>query len=151
MMSWAPSDRHVEHGRAIDRHADAPELVRDETRAQIGSLASLIRMPLEELAEAARGRAILPMRRPEALNPSAFLIDENRRVGIADRVAQLPGQRRDLRRVVDIAREQDEPERPNVTEERALVGRQFGSLATIDRGTCRHCDLNGSERAFKAR
>jgi hypothetical protein len=57
-------------------------------------------------------------RRPDALDAPAFLVDQNRRIGIADAVAQGRHQIGDLAGFADIASEQDEAPRTLVREER---------------------------------
>ena len=59
------------------------------------------------------------MRRLQPRDPAAFLIDQHRRVGAADAVAQLRDQRAHLIGRLAIAREQDEAERIGVAEEAA--------------------------------
>jgi hypothetical protein len=46
------------------------------------------------------------VRRPKALDASALLIDENRRLGPADRLAKLRREFSELRRIVDVALEE---------------------------------------------
>ena len=61
------------------------------------------------------------MRRPHALHPPAFLIDEHRRVGAADDGAEVVGERAQLRPIDDIALEEDQSPRLRVAEKRAVV------------------------------
>ena len=60
------------------------------------------------------------MRRPHALHPPAFLVDEHGRVGAADNGAKVVGERAQLRPIDDIALEEDQSPRLRVAEERAL-------------------------------
>ena len=52
------------------------------------------------------------MRRPEALDPAALLVDQDRRVGVADTSPQFLNQPSDLRRRFNVPLEQDESPRP---------------------------------------
>ena len=56
------------------------------------------------------------MGRTQALDPAAFLVDQHRRIGPADRLAQLAHQRPNLVRRFDIARKQDEAQRVEAGE-----------------------------------
>src|SRR5260370_20312326 len=98
------------------RHAQLSEIIGYESRADICRLASVIGAPFEQFAEPARGRPGAPMRRLEASNASTFLVDENGRSALADRVAQGIAKDADLGWCVAIAAEQDEPERLRIPE-----------------------------------
>ena len=112
--------RHVEDGRAIDVDSHRGEIMRHEPRAEArhGGARSI------EAAETGAGRIRRPVRRSHALHPSAFLVDQNRRIGPARRSAQRIGQRPHLVRRADIALEQDEAPGLRVAKERGLLVRE---------------------------
>ena len=67
------------------------------------------------------------MRRPQPLHPATFLIDQDGRVGAVHGDAQLRSQSSDLRRVLDVALEQDETPRLFRAQECALPIGQDGA------------------------
>ena len=107
----------VENRRAIDADPDFDEIGGDEPRRQPGGAFGRARG-----GEARRGGIGRPMRRPHALHPPAFLVDEHGRVGAADNGAEIVDERAQLRPIDDVALEQDQSPRPRVAEERALFG-----------------------------
>jgi hypothetical protein len=86
------------------------------------------------------------MRRLEALNAAAFLVDEDGRALVTGTSAKLAAESAQLRRLRGIAVKQDEAERTNGAKEVALFGSQLRSLAAINHGTRRHCGLNQLKR-----
>ena len=74
------------------------------------------------------------MRRAQARDAPAFLVDQHRRVGARHRRAQILDQPARALGRVDVAREQDEAQRIGVTKERALVGAEIGAGAAEDDG-----------------
>ena len=74
------------------------------------------------------------MRRPQALYPPAFLVDQDGRVVPAHAVAKGGDQIANLPRLPAIAAEQDKAERICVRKERAFVRVERLSRATEDRG-----------------
>src|SRR3546814_14236368 len=64
-----------------------------------------------KLAESACRRRLPPVRRSEPGNPAAFLIDKHGCIVPTDRQAQRLHERLDLRRIMNIAREKNEPDR----------------------------------------
>ena len=70
------------------------------------------RIDVVERAEHRAGRIDRPVRRAEALHPAALLVDQDRRVRLAERLAQFANKLSDLRRRFDIPLEQDEAPRP---------------------------------------
>ena len=75
------------------------------------------------------------MRRPQALDAAAFLIDKNRHVGLANGFAQCVGQGTDLITIFDVARKQDKPERIGFTQEALFPIAEFRSRDTKNAGT----------------
>src|SRR3546814_10024532 len=88
-----------------------------------------------KLAESACRRRLPPVRRSEPGNPAAFLIDKHGCIVPTDRQAQRLYERLDLRRIMNIAREKNEPDRVRIAEERLFVGAQFQSAAADRKST----------------
>ncbi len=74
------------------------------------------------------------MRRLEACDAAAFLVDQHRRIRPPDRVAQGDDEAAQLVRIVAIALKQDEAEWIGVTEEVALDLRERRAGAAEDDG-----------------
>ncbi len=128
--------RNVEHRRAIDVDADILEVVRHQPGAEPGERG---RRPVEARVGPAR-RVGRPVRRAHPLHPAALLVDQDRRVGPADRVAERGGQRAHLVGRADVALEQDEAPGPHVPEEGGLLRREGPAGAAEDQGTGGHRD-----------
>jgi hypothetical protein len=75
------------------------------------------------------------MRRTQARDAAAFLVDQNRCVGARHRRTKVLDQPARALGRVDVAREQDEAQRIGVTKERTLVGREVGAGAAEDDGS----------------
>jgi hypothetical protein len=140
--------RHVEHRRAIDVDGERRQLVRDETRVEPAGGDRRLGIALVEVAEHGGGRRMAPMRRPQARDASALLVDEHRCVRYARGFAQIGDQRLHLRRRFAIAPEQDEPGRPHLAEKRALFTKQRRPRAAEDGGGERARALLGSGHAI---
>jgi hypothetical protein len=67
------------------------------------------------------------MRRAEALHPATLLIDQDRRIALAEFPAQFANKPSDLRRRLDIPFEQDEAPGPLRADELTLGGAQLRS------------------------
>src|SRR5581483_4149269 len=117
----------------------------DQTRIEIAGFPRLLRILRVELAEAPRRGPRLPMRQLQARDPPALLVDEHRRVRVADALAQGAGQRADLIGIGDVARKQDETPRLDGAEESALVLAERGSGAAIDRARAHQSSFNARE------
>src|SRR5437868_8484629 len=102
--------------------------MRNQPGAQIRGFPAFFGIAFEQFAKASRCGAIAPVRRTEALHSPAFLVDENRRAGIADAVSQFGTKRRHLVRILAIPCKQDESKRLHVPEERSLLVFEFGSF-----------------------
>ncbi len=89
-------------------------------------------MVVGERADARRARVGLPMGRPHALHAPALLIDEHRRIRAADDLAKRGSQRMQLRRILDVALEEDQPPGLALPNEGALVGTKNGPGAAAD-------------------
>src|SRR5690606_26037090 len=83
-------------------------------------------------------RIFRPVGRSHALDPAAFLIDEDRRVRPPDGFPQSAAERRHLRRALDIALEENEAPRPRLLEEGGLVGGQLVAGAAGNKGAGGH-------------
>ena len=81
-------DRHVEHRQAIDVDAEAQEVEGVQPRHQPGGAQAGLAVGAVERAERGARRVVRRDRRTQALHPAAFLVDEDRRVGTPDAVAQ---------------------------------------------------------------
>src|SRR6478735_2865731 len=78
-----------------------------QPRHQPGGALALFLVLAIEIAELLPGRIMLQDRRTDALHAATFLIDQDRRVP-ADAIAHLGNQIADLRRLRNIASEEDE-------------------------------------------
>ena len=74
------------------------------------------------------------MRRPEPLHAAAFLIDQHRRIGPADRLAKARDQPANLLGRLDIALEDDEPPGRRVTQEGSFRRRNVDAGETRNEG-----------------
>ena len=81
-----PGNRQVEHRKAIDGDAELGEIVGDQPGAEPGRL---LRGWVRQRSDAGGRRIKPPFGRPQPRNPSALLVDQNRRVGTPDAAAQL--------------------------------------------------------------
>src|SRR3546814_19485980 len=70
-----------------------------------------LRSTFGQASEAPGRRVIRPMRRPQALDPAALLIDEDRRIGPPANLLEVPEQTAHLVRCLAVASEQNEPAR----------------------------------------
>ncbi len=106
----------VENRQAIDVYPQYAQILGDQPRGKSRQLFVRSR----DLTESGGGRIDRPMRRAQALDPAAFLIDQHGGV-FAEQVAEGLGQRPHLIRRVDIAPEQDQTPGPRLGEEGALA------------------------------
>jgi hypothetical protein len=114
-------DGHVQHRHAVDIDAELEEIVRDEARVQIGRFLRGLRGNVVQCAETGGGGAFFPMRRFQARNAAAFLVDQNGCFGIVHGCAQIIHETLHLFAIADVAAEKDEAPRLRLTEKRALV------------------------------
>src|SRR5690606_2113410 len=82
------------------------------------------------------------------LYPAALLVDQHRRIGVADAVAHLVRQGPHLLRAVDIAAKDDEAPRPDLGEEALLLRRQPMAAAAVDRRRARHRTMQSPPEAL---
>jgi len=140
--------RHVQHRHEIDVDPDLLQVMRHQPRAQPRQFTGFHRVVRRLQISVAR-RVFGPVRRPHPLDPSALLIDQDRRFGIADGGPQFVGERPHLLRRVDVSPEQDEPPRPRLGEEGPFVLAQPITGAAVDRGGC-HRTIQSRPAAFSA-
>ena len=86
------------------------------------------------------------MRRLQTRDPPAFLIDQNRGIGAAHRIAQFPDESPDLRRCLAIARKENKAERIGIAKELPLDRRERRGFTTED-DRLRHARLRLHENA----
>jgi len=126
---------HIEQRRAVHVDADGAELVGDDAITQPRRLERAV---LVGAVEEAHHRAPpAPVRRAEALDAPALLVDQHRRVA-ANRAAQRRGQAAELRRARDVAGEQDEAPRIGVAEEGGFRRAELRAGRPEDRRSRRH-------------
>jgi hypothetical protein len=128
----------VEDRRAVDRDAELGELASEELGIEPHRLDSLGAATARQLAETAGGRHGAPGRRLQPGDTAALLVDQHRRVGAADSVAQIVDQGPDLIRCLAVALEQDEAERVGFAEEHPLRVAQRRPGAAENGGNYRH-------------
>jgi hypothetical protein len=112
---------HVEDRKAVDVDAELEEIVGDQARQKPGGAPSGFEVRLGELAEHAAGRIGRPDRRRQPLHAAAFLVDQDRRLGPADDLAEIADKLLDLLSRVAIAFEEDEAPGRLGCEECALI------------------------------
>src|ERR1700756_3780779 len=91
-------NRNVGERQAVHADAELTEIIGDQPGAQTRRLQPQRRIEVVEAAEDGASRIDRPMRRREALPPAALLVDQDRRVGLADGVSQFLNQRNNLSR-----------------------------------------------------
>jgi len=106
--------------------------VRDQARIEIGRLTRPFRIACIKIAEHARGCMRFPFRRFQARDAPTFLIDHDHGVGRQD-AAERGYQPRELWRVLDVAREQDDAGGRMRAKQRGLF-RVEGSTGNPDDG-----------------
>ena len=74
----------------------------DQPGAQPRRLQAQRGIDVVQRAEHRARRIDRPMRRPEPLHPAALLVDQDRRIGLAERLPQFPNKLSDLSRRFDI-------------------------------------------------
>ena len=121
----APRGRDIQHRCAVDRNSKWHQVSRDEATGQPSSFYRE-RYPVVRVAAGDRanhpGRwTFRPIWWPQALNPAAFLVDENGRQRIIDCLAQFSHQAANLFRRPAVAREEDKSKRPHRAKKGALA------------------------------
>ena len=120
-------NRQIEHRHAVDGDAEPREIVGDQPSAEPRRLPGL---QIGQCRNLRRGWIGAPMGRPQSRHPAAFLIDQHRRIGASDAVAQCVNQPAHLVGRAAIAAKQDEPRRIGRGEKAPLVGAQLFAGAT---------------------
>ena len=113
--------RHVRDRQAIDVDAERQQVAGDQAGAEPGGGEALGHVAVVDPPVGGAARINRPMRMTQPLHPSAFLVDQHRRVG-SDRLTAFRGELLDLARRAHIAVEQDEAPRLGLAQETALVG-----------------------------
>ncbi len=141
--------RHVQHRQAVDGDPDPAQVVGHQPGPETDQFAGRQRV-VGRLEEGVGGRVFGPVRRAHALDPTALLVDQDRRVGIVDGLAQLVSQGAQLVGVVDVAAEDDEAPWAGVGEEDLLLRRQPKAGAAVDRRRARHRTMQSPPEALMA-
>src|SRR5208337_4158484 len=115
--------RGVQHRQAVDGDSDFTEIMGDQPRAKPGETFRPLDARSRAL-ESGGGRIAAPMRRSQALHAPALLIDQDRRSGVAERLADRAGERAKLRPRFDVPPEQNHAPGPRLTQKGALFVRQ---------------------------
>ena len=139
IASRRPGDDDVENRQAVDGDAEIGEIGGDQPRLQPSGAGALLRVGLGD-ARRARPPADRPaIRRLQALDAAALLVDQHRRIGTADAVAEIGDQVADLRRrLAQLRLKRIRPQRLLGGEEVALLGGQARSGAAGDEGLHGH-------------
>ena len=138
----AARDRHVEHRHAVDRNPNVGEIAGNQARRKPHKPALLVESGGNVLEACGRGIGP-PMRRPEPLHAAAFLIDQDFDVGPAECRANIVGQGAKLRRIVDIAFEENDAIGLLIAQKSALLGIKREAAAAADEGTHQRADICG--------
>ena len=134
MIGSASADRHIGDRQAIDIDAEIGEIGRDQAGAKLRSGKPHVAIPVVQRAIGRARRITRPMRRPEALDAAAFLVDQDRRLAAYDGAKFLYQPAQSVR-LSDVTLEQDEAPRLRLLEELPLSGREFGPSQSGDEGT----------------
>ena len=130
MIGSAFRDRHVGDRQAIDIDAESREIGRDQAGAELRGGKPHLAIPVVERAIGRARRIARPMRRPEALDAAAFLVDQDRRLA-ADDGAKFLDQPAQAVRLSDVALEDDEAPGLRLLEELPLSGRERGPASPV--------------------
>ena len=130
-------DRDIQHRQAVHIDAQPGQVMGDQAGIEIGGLPGGLRIGLVQGAETGGRRALAPLGRLEAGDAAAFLVNQDGRVTIVNRGAQLFNQIAHLRRTADVAREENEPPGAGLAKEIPFGRRQGFPRAAID-GTAAH-------------
>ena len=95
-------------GGAVDGDADGPEVMPDQGAAAPRECEPACRIHRMDGRVGGSGRIGRPMRRPQALHPATFLVDQNRRTRSPDGLPERCRQGRELIGRLDVAPKQDE-------------------------------------------
>jgi hypothetical protein len=140
-----PRISQIEHGGADGIDTEIRELSADEPGVEAYGFEPLIAINGGELAETGGRWSRSPVRGPQTLDPSAFLIDQHGRVIPPDSFAQIGDQAPKLCGRLDIASKQNEPQGIGASEKAALFIPEPRAGAAKDGSENRHDQL-GPER-----
>ena len=148
-------EAEVQHRGAVDRDPERIKVRCHQAGAQPGRAFTGSPVDLRQRTEKRRRRRRAPVRRGESDHPAALLVDQYRRVGPRDRMAQRSDQGPNLFRALAVALEQDEARRIGVGHEAALACVEHRARAAKHhrprRGVRRHARLNPGARSNRAR
>ena len=113
-------DRDVRHRQAIHIDAEREQITGDQARPEPRGFEARRPVVVVEPSVVGTRRIARPMRRPEPLHAAALLIDQHRRIGPADRRAELSDQPANLLGRRDVALEDDQPPGRSLTQERTF-------------------------------
>jgi hypothetical protein len=122
----------IEHRGAIDGDSDLGQIESDKASDKMRSRFGSGRLQ-PRLYRSCCGVSP-PVRRRQALNPAALLIDQNRRIGSTDAFAKRPRQRAYLFATCDVALKKDQAPWVFTPEQRALLRVEREARAAADKG-----------------
>ena len=148
-------EAEVQHRNAVDRDPERIQVRRHQSGAQPGRALACGPIDLGQRTEKRRRGRHAPVRRAEPGHPAALLIDQHRRVGPPDSIAQRSDQGPHLFRALAVALEQDEASRIGVRHEAVFACVERRARAAKHhrprRGVWRHARLNPGARSTRAR
>ena len=124
--------RDVENRQAVRTDAELLEIKGMEPRHDERRTAPGLGLAAIDRADFRSGRIIGRQWRSQPLDATAFLIDEDRRVGPPHAITKRRAEIGDLTGIADIPRKQDEPPRRLMAKEAFLLDRQFPAGAAGD-------------------
>ena len=109
-------DRQVEDGRAVHGYSERVEFLRGQPRHSKRRALGFFRVASKQSRIGGGGRKIARHWRLQALHPSAFLIDQDEEIRLADRFANAGNEPLQLIGPRDVAAKEDQPRRLDLTE-----------------------------------
>jgi hypothetical protein len=106
----------IHTGHAIDIDPEIDKFRGDEPRVEDGGFSTALPIVFRDRTEACWRRSRAPMRRPQALDTPALLIDQHRRLRPTDRFSEIGYQRANLIGLGTISCKQDQSERIGAAE-----------------------------------
>ena len=129
----------IKYRRAIDVDTEVEQLGRNQAGIEPGQVFRPVRVPVVQRPEPGRHRRSAPVRRPQALHPATFLVDQHR-CFTSDRRAQILNQPIQLRWLMAVAAKQDKSERIGLAQEIVLAAVEAVSGASENTGLHRTTD-----------
>ena len=134
----AARHRHIQHRQAIHSDANVAQIGGHKLRCQMHKLCAFLFGQMGKSFKAGGGGIGRPMRRPHALHPPAFLIDQDGGIRATHLSAEGRGQCTHLLGSVNIAFEQDQSPGLLSGHKRTLSSVQSQTRATTNEGFNRH-------------